>query len=213
MKNKIGLLGGTFNPVHHGHIELGQRVLNAFNLNKILYIISANPPHKNTVDLPPAPVRWEMLKRALTSFPNLVPCDVEMKRSNPSWTYRTINILKSQYSGQNFYFLSGSEGFLKIKTWKNYRKLLSSVFFIVILRKGGHKEKLETLLKEENVSFCYDQNSSPALPCIHFYSYESDKLQLSSTLIREKIQVCESVGKLVPKEVLKFMKENNLYGF
>jgi nicotinate-nucleotide adenylyltransferase len=213
MKNKIGLLGGTFNPVHLGHIELGKRVLMAFNLDRILYILSANPPHKNPVDLPPAPIRWEMLNRALSSYPNLVPCDVEMKRSSPSWTYQTVTVLKSLYSKQDLCFMSGSEGFLKIKTWKNYRMLLSTICFIVILRKKGHKEKVQTLLQEENVPVCQNRDVQPDTPCIRFYSYESDTLQLSSTLIREKIRRSEPVNQLVSGEVWKFMKENKLYGF
>lgn len=212
MNNKIGLLGGTFNPVHLGHIELGKRVLKAFDLDEILYVLSARPPHKERSELIPARHRWKMLNLALDSHPHLVPCDIEMERSSPSWTYQTIGILKSRYPDQRFYFLSGSEGFLRIRTWRNYRMLLSEVNFIVILRKSGHRERLEDLLQEENAPVCRRGDAHPPDPCVWFYRYGSDHLTLSSTKIREKIKRGQPVSRLVPAEVWKYMKENNLYG-
>jgi nicotinate-nucleotide adenylyltransferase len=212
MNNKIGLLGGTFNPIHLGHIELGQQVLRAFGLDRILYVLSAHPPHKGKSGLIPARTRWKMLNMALDPYHHLVPCDIEMKRSSPSWTYQTLTILKSRYPEQVLYFLSGSEGFLKIRTWRNYRMLLSAVSFIVILRKSGHKEELEALLRQEKVPVCPVKSDHSGDPCVFFYQYQSDTLGLSSTQIREKISRKEPVNRLIPGSVWEFIKENNLYG-
>jgi len=213
MKHRVGLLGGTFNPVHHGHVDLGRKIQAAFQLDKILYILSAKPPHKQQYNIAPAAVRWQMLKEALKPFPRLVPCDIEMRRSTFSWTCMTVAELRSEYPDDTFYFISGSEGFLKIKTWKNYKELLTDLSFIVVLRKESDKKKVEALLHEENLIPKYDVKRHTAVekPTVYIYSYRSDKLHISSTLIRKKRGLCEDVDSLVAMEVKKIMLENKLY--
>ena len=121
-QNKTGLLGGTFNPVHRGHIELGLKIKAAFGLDRILYILSAQPPHKKRQAMPAAELRLAMLKAALLPHPGLLPCDLELRRRGESWTIDTIRELKAAQPDECFYFITGSEGFLKIRTWKEYRR-------------------------------------------------------------------------------------------
>lgn len=211
MKNRIGLLGGTFNPVHKGHIELGLKILDAFKLNKVLYILSANPPHKKESNIAPAEIRWKMLCKVLDPFPDLVPCDIEMKTNRFSWTFDTIKILKHDYPEDIFFFISGSEGFLRIKTWKNYKSLLKSASFIVVLREEKHRSIIQNLLNKDNIPICLDVNNKIDFPCVYIYSYDSVKLFISSSLIRKKVKSYESIDNLVQKEVKKIMEEYNLY--
>jgi nicotinate-nucleotide adenylyltransferase len=219
MKSKIGLLGGTFNPIHRGHIELGLKIREAFHLKEILYIMSARPPHKKGLEIAPIELRWEMLKKALEPFPYLVPCDIEMRRAADSWTIDTVNELITQYSEEYFYFISGSEGFLKIKTWKNYKKLLDTLSFIVILRKERDRTAVEQLLKEEDLIPYYSndisrQKPNPAgKPAVYIFSYQSGNLFISSTLIRKKIKLSGYglIENFVSEEVKKIMEGNNLY--
>ena len=93
MNKRIGLLGGTFNPIHNGHIDLGLRIINSFDLSNILYILSANPPHKNNSQVVSTPLRWEMLTTALKPYKKLTPCDIEMQSPLPSWTINTVSKL------------------------------------------------------------------------------------------------------------------------
>jgi nicotinate-nucleotide adenylyltransferase len=204
-KEKIGLLGGTFNPIHRGHIELGIQIQKAFKLDRIFYILSAQPPHKWYMEIAPVEIRWEMLNKALSSYPQLVPCDIEMKRPTMSWTIDTVEELKQQYPETDFYFISGSEGFLKIRTWKDYKRLLHSLSFIVILRKPGHKEAVEALMEQEQIAL----DSPSSTVCL--YNYQSDTLSISSTLVRDKVKHSQPVDDLVEEEVIKIMEENNLY--
>lgn len=197
-----------------GHVDLGLKIRTTFQLDKIRYILSARPPHKQQANIAPAAIRWQMLKGALKPFPGLVPCDIEMRRSTYSWTCLTAAELRSEYPDDTFYFVSGSEGFLKIKTWKNYQKLLTSLFFIVVIRKESDKKKVEALLHEENLAPCYDVKRFTAAsetPTVYIYSYRSDKLHISSTLIRKKRRLSEDVDGLVDREVKKIMLENKLY--
>ena len=201
-EKKVGILGGTFNPIHCGHIELGLQIRQAFQMDSILYILSAHPPHKTNLKVVSMELRWKMLERALKPFPHLVPCDLEMKRRTKSWTVDTIKELKTKYPETQFYFISGSEGFLRIRTWKDYQTLLHSLPFIVVLRNPGHRQAVEGLLKEISLT---------PPPAVHIFSYESDKLAISSTLIREKIKQSQQIDGFVEEEVKKIMEEHKLY--
>ncbi|MCP4155734.1 MAG: nicotinate (nicotinamide) nucleotide adenylyltransferase [bacterium] len=209
MRNKVGLLGGTFNPIHLGHVDLGLHIRENYNLDKIMYILSAQPPHKKNQNVAPASIRWQMLNKALKPYPCLEPCDIEMKRSTWSWTVDTITQLRKEYQSTDFYFISGSEGFLKIKTWKNYKELLRTLSFIVVLRKPRHLQEIKNMLKDEGITPVSDFNTPPT--SVYIFSYESDKLFISSTLIRERVKSSLSVDDLVKAEVKTIMEEFNLY--
>ena len=211
MRDKIGLLGGTFNPVHKGHVKLGLNILDAFGLDKIFYILSANPPHKNSTNLAPVAIRWEMLKCALHSFSRLIPCDIEMNRPTYSWTWQTIKELKEEHRDSQFYFISGSEGFLKIKTWKKYGYLLETLPFIVVLRHRQDENKVTKLLQGEGIVPASRERAGEKMPCICLHAYDAEELSISSTKIRNMIHNSIPVTRFVDQGVLKIMEENKLY--
>jgi len=210
-----GILGGTFNPVHHGHVDLGLTIREAFGLAKILYILSARPPHKKDMELAPAPLRWRMLNLALEPYPQLEPCDIEMKRPLDSWTIDTIRELMKRHPDHHYYFISGSEGFLKIGTWKEYQTLLRMISFVVVLRKPGHRQQVEEMLAREGITISggFDPNRTPAAEDtrVYLYTYTSQTLYLSSTLIRRKVKSSESIDGMVHPGVKRIMEENELY--
>lgn len=210
-QNKTGLLGGTFNPVHRGHIELGLKIKAAFGLDRILYILSAQPPHKRRQALPAAELRLAMLKAALLPHPGLLPCELELHRQGDSWTIDTIRELKAAQPDERFYFITGSEGFLKIRTWKEYRRILQEVFFIIVLRQGGHRHKVEKLLRAENIPFDRERENPGLPPAAFLHAYASDYLELSATAIRKKMFRGQDISPYVEKNVQKIMEEIKLY--
>jgi nicotinate-nucleotide adenylyltransferase len=210
-QRKTGLLGGTFNPVHRGHIELGLKIKDAFNLDRVLFILSARPPHKKRQALPPAELRLAMLQAALQPHPGLEACDLELRRQGDSWTIDTIAELKAAAPGERFYFITGSEGFLKIRTWREYRRLLAEVFFIIVLRRPSHRPKVERLLRAEGVPLRSGADDPGPPPGAFLHSYVSDYLELSATDIRRKKSHGEDISPYVEKNVQKIMEEIKLY--
>jgi len=213
MKVKVGILGGTFNPIHRGHIDLGLAIRQAFGLEKVLYILSARPPHKKEIEIAPVSLRWEMLLKALAPYPFFEASDIEVNRTEDSWTIDTIAQLQSMYPAYDFFFISGSEGFLKIKTWKNYRALLRMVSFIVVLRDESHRRDVEKLLAEENLVPCSGVPEQGEImdPGVYIYKYEARTIGISSTLIRQKVKKSESIDSYVEGEIKKIMEEHKLY--
>jgi nicotinate-nucleotide adenylyltransferase len=210
-QSKTGLLGGTFNPVHRGHVDLGLKIKAAFGLEKILYILSAQPPHKKLQALPAAELRLKMLKEALRPYPGLVPCDLELRRPGDSWTIDTIRQLKMECPTEQFYFITGSEGFLKIRTWKAYQQLLREVFFIIVMRKSGHRPLVEHLLRAESIPIGREPINSPLPPTAFLYTYASIYLSLSATAVRKKAARDQDISAWVEKNVQTIMEENKLY--
>jgi len=210
-QNKIGLLGGTFNPAHRGHVELGLKIQAAFGLNKVLYILSAQPPHKKLQALAAAELRLAMLKEALRPHPGLEPCELELRRPGNSWTIDTIRQLKAVDPGAQYYFVTGSDGFLKIRTWKAYRQLLGEIFFIIVIRKKGHQARVEHLLRSESIPFGAEAVNAPQPPAAFLYAYASDLLSLSATAVRKYNARGLDISPWVEKNVKTIMEENKLY--
>jgi len=219
MINRVGLLGGTFNPVHLGHIDFGLKIKEAFKLDLIRYILSAKPPHKDIDTITDSNLRLQMLDIALENQDGLISCDIELKREKPSYTIDTIKELKENFPTEEHYFIIGSDSFLKIETWKNYIDLLKMISFIVVFRKESHREKVINLL--EKIDIKYDDSWFNGKKIakrkindkkVFFYSYHSDKLSFSSTIVREKIKNGENIKYLVNPDVIDIIKGNNLYG-
>lgn len=207
MNDYTGLFGGTFNPVHNGHIDLGLRLTREFPLGRVLYILSARPPHKNR-EVVTAPLRWKMLKKALSPYPALVPSDIEMRSSHPSWTVNTIKKLKKTHTSSRLVFISGSEGFLQIQSWKDYRDLLREIPFLIILREPSHLDGIRRIARDEKLTTGKSFRENRHLLVYHYQSPTSD---LSSTRIRKRLRAKISVTSLVPPAVNKIIKEYKLY--
>jgi len=208
---RIGILGGTFNPVHHGHIELGLRIKKSFDLDRVLYVLSARPPHKENREVGETSGRWAMLKAALSGHNGLEPSGLEIKRPGPSWTIDTLAELRQTFPGSLFFFITGSDGFLTIKTWKEYRVLLQEVIFIILLRTPGQGQKVKELLAAESIPLETNHQRHHSPPLSFLVNYSSPWLELSSSAIRDKIRKGESVDDLLDNRVKIILEEKKLY--
>ena len=213
---KIGLFGGTFNPFHNGHIDIGLHVQQAHGLEKIFFIPSATPPHKPDADLACAQDRYEMVKAGLKGHKTLLVSDKELNRDGPSYTIDTINAFKQEYGpGIQFYLLMGSDAFFDITTWKAKDQLFESVKIIIMLRGDWENTRAIASFIDENISKGYTFNKENKI-FSHIKKQEIiickvPKIDISSTMIREQIRQNNPILDLVPESVERIIRTKELY--
>ena len=208
---KIGLLGGTFDPVHNGHLQLAESALKECNLDKVVFIPSAQPPHKESVSITPFRHRVAMLNLAGKSFNGFECNAIEGILPKPSYTIDTLWALREYYQSDcQMYFMIGADAFLDIPTWKSHHKLLESVNFILSLRKGYKETQLSELLQKlgykSSDGSCYCSNSKKDI-----YILEKIPEGFSSSGIRRMIYQGDDVQLFLPESVMSYIRKHKLY--
>jgi len=147
---RVGLFGGTFNPVHWGHLRAAEEIRELFNLEQVIFIPTNISPHKSSRELIDASHRLHMLDLALMSTPYFVTSDLELQRCGESYSVETISYFK-QTSGEEVipFFIVGVDAFLEISTWKDFRALFSLCNFIVMTRPGYEVSTTEQLIPND----------------------------------------------------------------
>jgi nicotinate-nucleotide adenylyltransferase len=135
---RIGLFGGTFNPVHRCHLEAATQTQRRLRLDRILFIPSGDPPHKSSTSLAPARHRLEMVRMAIQDIPAFQVSDVEMRRPSKSYSIETVHDLQKEYGPEaELFFIIGLDAFLELHTWKQASDLLRACHFVVLARPGS----------------------------------------------------------------------------
>ncbi len=212
---KIGLFGGTFNPIHLGHLRSAEEICESCALDQVIFIPSSYPPHKNKEELLPAPMRAEMVRLAIADNPRFSLSEIELQRPGKSYSVETIGHFRQQFGvDAQLYFILGLDAFLEIDTWKEYAALFALCHFIVTTRPGFEKKfSPEYLPIELAGSFCYNTQKDGYAHRSGFYVFpkEITALDISSTKIRENFQRGHSVKYLLPPSVEAFIYNNKLY--
>jgi len=216
---KIGLLGGTFDPVHNGHLAVANHVQRALALDSIWFIPASLPPHKDGHEdgreISSFSHRIAMLERAIRQYPSFIISDIEAKRSAPSYSIDTLDILLQQLEPRaDLYFIIGADAFLEIDTWKRYRALPTLVSFVIISRPGFPPDKVETVIRTAFAGYDYDPltetwNSPDSKGS--FILQHMEPVPISSTGIRMKVRRGEGITGLVPRAVEDYIREQKLY--
>ena len=218
----IGLFGGTFNPIHLGHVQVVQEVKKGFGLDEIFIIPSALPPHKERDGLVGAGDRIEMIRLAFSNHPDFAVSDVELKRSGPSYTIDTVRHFKSILAEDTeLYLIVGLDAFLEIDTWKSYKDLFLMIPFIVMSRSTAGEDgtvfgwkPFEDYLKSR-ISEGYNISTSQS-SYIHeekrpVFVFDVTPVDISSTKIRKLVKRKSTIKSLVPGLVEDFIKTKGLY--
>ncbi len=219
---RIGLFGGTFNPVHLGHLRAALEVKEGFELSKIFLIPAALPPHKIPGDVVDVGDRLQMLNLALEDTVEISVSDIELKRSGPSYTIDSVKYFKSTLSEKSqIYLIMGLDAFLEIDSWKSYDELLQQVSIIVINRpkkdrlfSGDGWERLDEYLTSGisgDYKFCESHSCYQSPDKQPIFIFEVTALDISSTKIRSLIKAGRSIGYLVPSKTAEFIKSRGLY--
>jgi len=193
MSKRIGILGGTFDPPHFGHLVLAQEISEKLKLNRVIFIPSAVPPHKTENEVSSAKHRFEMIKLAIKGNKLFSVSDIELKREGPSYTVNTIKELKKIYAKAELFFLTGSDILEEILSWKDPQEIYRSIKIVIGLRPG---------FDEIDPNNQFAQKSQ---------IIEITSLDISSTLIKDKIKKGESIRYLVPRKVEEYIRKKKLY--
>lgn len=215
-KERIGLFGGTFNPIHLGHLKAAEIVQRRLLLDKILFIPSYIPPHKESAEIASPFHRLKMVELALASCPQFVPSSLEIEAKGKSYSVITISKIKELYPNAWIFFILGIDSFLEIDTWKDYKKVLEQCFFVVISRPGYEFKEIEKILKEEYRERMVklsesEETEEEMLSSFKIFLLPIDTLDVASTTIRKRIKKSHSIKELVSEAVEDYIRKHRLY--
>ena len=212
-KKRVGLFGGTFNPIHLGHLRGAEEIRESFGLEEVIFTPAAIPPHKEAEGIMDPLHRLEMVQRATLKNPWFSVSDIELKRPGKSYSIDTLRYFKEIHQGSLFFILGG-DAFFEIETWREYETLFSLCHFIVMTRPSSQK-KGEAIELPEGLApfFGYDPVIEGWIHVSgnHLYLKEITFLDISSTQVRELIEKGGSVRYLIPTEVEAYIEEKGLY--
>ena len=211
----IGIVGGTFNPVHLGHLRAAEEVAESLQLGQVIFMPAAKPPHKSAAGLASFDHRWRMLELAISGNPRFVLSDLEHQRPGKSYSVETLTQLSGEYGGdEGLYFVLGLDAFLELPTWKSYRELFNLCHFIVVARPGFTPESLGEMLKTEiDDSYYFDPEVQGYVHPNRYVVYyrEITLLDISSSNIRNLLANGCSVRYLLPDKVEHYIRQQGLY--
>lgn len=198
---KIGIMGGTFDPIHIGHLLLGEFAYEDFGLDEIWFLPNGNPPHKVTDDTRKAlGHRIEMIKLSIKDVPyfKLKLCEADVEKH--SYTYCTMQKFNRQYPDDQFYFILGADSLFAIEEWKYFREIFPTCVILAAMRDDKDVDRMK-----EQIRYLSDSYGA------HIELLQAPLVDISSTTIRERAERHLSVRYMVPDTVAVYMKEHRLY--
>ena len=211
LARRVGILGGTFDPIHRGHLDLAAAAYTTLGLTEMVIVTSNVPPHR------PQPVassfhRFAMVAFAIQEHPDWRASDLELRYDAPSYTSRTLSLFHDRgYQPSELFFVIGADAFLEIASWRDYPAILESAHFVVISRPGFRVGELPERLPQLASRMGTEplDASSSALPLIILI--DAPTADVSSTAIRSRLAEGESIAGLVPANVRQHIEQHGLY--
>lgn len=201
MIKKAGILGGTFDPIHYGHLIIGREVLEYFNLDRVIFIPSGMPPHKNADEVSPAMHRLNMAKLAVEDDRDFEVSCIETDRKGYSYTVDTLERLMDYYGGSvKLYFIIGADIIKDLLTWREPDRVFGMCEFIAVTRPGYAEDR-----------FSMDVDYLVKTHCAVIHKINTSLIEISSSDIRQRIKDGKSIRYLVPEKVREYIYANKLY--
>lgn len=200
-KKRYGIMGGTFDPIHTGHLVVAEEVRQQFNLDKVIFMPTGVPPHKSGEKVASGEHRYEMALLATVTNPYFEISRLELDRKGVTYTVDTIMDLKKLYKNNiDIYFITGADSLLQLHTWKDSEKILEMCKIVAATRPGYDLTDMEDRLKELN------EDNEEKINTITIPG-----LQISSTDIRKRVSSGKTIKYLLPESVEVYIKKYNLY--
>jgi nicotinate-nucleotide adenylyltransferase len=211
---RIGVLGGTFNPIHFGHLRAAEEVAEALALDRVLLVPSAQPPHKTGGDaLAPGAMRLAWVEAACAGNPRLSACDVEIARGGASYTVDTLRVLAEENPGRPV-FIIGSDAFAELGTWREPKQLFALADFAVMARPGTPGHLADWIPEALRGEFALDPGGDSARHRAtggDLRAVAISALAISSSNIRDRVRTGRSIRYLVPEAVRRDIEASRIY--
>ena len=198
-KKKIGIIGGSFDPIHNGHLSIAKSAYEEFSLDEVWFIPAGHSPNKDEKNMTPAEMRAEMTALAIEEFPYFKMSRIELDSNNTSYTYLTLTKLKEQYPDDAFYFIMGADSLDYFEEWSHPEIICNKASILVAVRNEIHLPQVQEKIKELQQLF---QAEIFPLSC--------EQIDVSSTEIRESFQRKEESAN-IPDKVKQYIIQNRLY--
>lgn len=196
---KIGIYGGSFNPVHNGHVNLAKNYIKFLGLDLLLIIPTKNPPHKTSSNLVGSADRLNMLKLAFDDISNVEVSDIELKSNETNYTILTLEKINKLYSGCEFYLIIGGDMFLSFDTWREYERIMS---ICKVCAAPRHTNEIKKLYEFRNK---IDPSGDRTI------ILDENVVDVSSTQVRNSVQNRAHLRELVPEKVFEYIVLKDLY--
>lgn len=197
---RYGMMGGTFNPIHLAHLYIAYEAKETLNLDKVIFMVAGNPPHKKESSVIDSNYRYDMVKMAIKDYSGFEISDYEIQKQGYSYTYETLKYLKGDEGDVEVFFIAGADSLIDIEKWKNPELVLSNCTFVAFNRGEYNKETLEEQKKKLQDKY----NSNIIL-------LDISNLDISSSMIRERIIKGKKVDFFIPDKVMEYIEQNKLY--
>ena len=213
MAVKTGIIGGTFDPIHNGHLSIAKELLTKCQLDRVIFIPTALPPHKEDNTILSFEHRLTMVQQATAHCYQFETSDIEAQRSGKSYSVDTLNILHQLYPGDEFYFLIGMDSLINLHTWHQHTQLFNLCHLVVARRPGVQNPIVDAPPVAIREQFCYDSKlkSFRHRSGHRLIFLEDTFLDISSTQIRVNIAHNRSVDTLLSAPVVDYINTHHLY--
>lgn len=211
--SRIAVFGGSFNPIHYGHLLLADHVLEILRLDRVLFVPAAQPPHKRAARLASAADRYEMVALATAGHPRFEVSDLELRRAGPSYTVDTLEALAGR--GDTLFLLLGSETFLDLLSWRAPRRIAELARLVVVPRSDGpfdpESAAAQKVLSEIGVEGGFARAGEDAVPERGVLIARATSLPLSASELRRRVREGRSLAYRVPPAVIDVIRARGLY--
>ncbi len=202
IRKRIGIMGGTFDPIHMGHLILGEKAYEQFGLDKVLFMPSGNPPHKkNRQGRATDEQRVEMVRRAVSDNPHFELSLAEMHENGYTYTYHTLETLRAGNPDTDYYFIIGADSLYNFETWMKPERICKNCILVTAVRNQSTISELETEM--HRLSLKYGGT---------FLTLNTTNIDVSSKMLRNWISEDKSVRYYIPDPVITYIEENQIYG-
>ncbi len=198
--NKIGILGGTFDPIHYGHLFIAENAREFFSLDKVIFIPTGTPPHKLSHNITDKMHRYNMTRLAIDGNPNFDISKIEIDRNSTCYTIDTIAQLEKLYPNSTFYYIVGADSLLDMVNWKYFKKLFKIIEIISINR-----------ITSNTIDFYEATKRMKEEDGAKIHTLEMPILEVSSTEIRRRIKENLTVRYMLPNSVIEYIFSNDIY--